>query len=240
MSNPPPIIIQLGLRSWRQMRWSNVLSVDILFSIGLLSILIGIAVACGAGSPIHKAQMSKVYTPFDENKLLLEEQFALTGDGMPIAQVRTPRQQAASTSNDDEIEAALSYKVSRSTAATADASEIAEYDPSGLGKRLQGGADKLGGLFSGIGKPGDSGNDVVQSVSKIDNSLVINVKLDRSGKQYFIAFTPAVIESDIPGSIIWLCGNRQPPQGWVSLPGVSGTNLPDEYLVNTCRNSKEY
>lgn len=204
-----------------------MLSTEILFSIGLLGALIGIATGEYQQAMI-KAKLTEVLYAFDGKKLLLQEQLALTGD-MPTAQSKLSKQQPTSASHDEEIEAALAYKVSRSTTVSEDAHELAGYAAPGQG------------YFGKTEKPVKSSADhTIQSLSKVDNSLVLNFKPDGSGKQYFLAFTPAVIDTGIPGSILWLCGNKQPPGGWVRLPGVSGTDLPEKYLYNNCRSSKGY
>lgn len=221
----------------QRMTWNAMLTIEILFSIGVLGILIGFA-SEGYGQALIKAQFADVFSSFAHERFALEEQFALTGEGMPTVQARLPGRQSGVVANKDDIEDALGYKERPSNVAT---KQSAERDESASSDVYVSTGYFDNGKLSQVGKPGeDSNNGIVQSVRKIDSSLVLDIKLDSSGKQYFLAFTPSVIEDAIPGSIIWLCGTRQPQGGWVRLPGVSGTDLPDEYLVNNCRNSKEH
>lgn len=80
---------------------------------------------------------------------------------------------------------------------------------------------------------------VLHSVTQTEYSLIARGTLGEAATPFFLTYTPAVIASGIPGSMMWLCGNRKPVAGWVRLPGPTGTDIPAKYLHSVCRDNKE-
>lgn len=54
---------------------------------------------------------------------------------------------------------------------------------------------------------------------------------------FFLSISPTITEHEPPWNIIWSCGKRPVPSGWLTPVGAKGTNLPDELLLSMCRNN---
>lgn len=167
--------------AWSQLTWGQVLSMEVIFGLSLLAVLCGVAVI-EYESAVAKARLSEVFSFLGVERLALQEQWALTGEGSPSLQAGTTRP-ADTTSGRGEGSRRLKY-----------------------------------------------------SVTQVESSLIVKGTLDE--KPFFLSYTPAVIASGVPGSMMWLCGNRKPPTGWVRLPGPTGTDLPAKYLFSVCRDNK--
>lgn len=74
------------------------------------------------------------------------------------------------------------------------------------------------------------------SISQADYSLVAKGTIGKDKRPLYLTYAPAITADGIPGSMIWMCGKRHAPAGWVRLPGPTGDNLTDKYLVSVCRN----
>lgn len=173
--------------TWPQLTWGQVLFIEVIFGLSLLAVLNREALI-EYESVIKKAQLSSVFYALSSDRLALQEQLALTGEGFPSSQ---------------------------SGASTVSAT--------GEGKR--------------VGKKyHDKGLEY--SVTRVENSLVVNGNLE-TGRPFYLSYTPAVIASGVPGSMMWLCGNRKPPTGWTRLPGPTGTDLPAKYLFSVCRDNQQ-
>jgi type II secretory pathway pseudopilin PulG len=156
-----------------------VITVEALAGISLLVILIGVGLN-SFESAIAKARLSEILLFLSTERLALQEQLALTGEGLPphLGEPRSAEKKAG--------EKQLEY-----------------------------------------------------SVTQIESSLIAEGTMGDARTPFFLAYTPAVIAKGVPGSMMWLCGNRQPPAGWARLPGPGGTDLPAKYLYSVCRDNKE-
>lgn len=166
---------------------------DLFVGAGLLTILYAVALN-SYESAVAKARLTEVITSLSSDRLALQEQLALTGEGYPTlrAEATHPADKASSW---------------------------------GEGKVL--------------GEKHHS-RGLEYSVIQIENSLIARGVLGEDAKTpFFLTYTPAVISNGVPGSMMWLCGNRKPPSGWARLPGPTGTDLPAKYLYSVCRDNKE-
>lgn len=157
------------------LNFGQVILVEALAGISLLVILIGVGLN-SFESAIAKARLSEILMFLSTERLALQEQFALTGEGLP------PRQ----------------------------------TEP------------RLAGKMAGE-------KHLEYSVTQIESSLIAEGAMGDAKIPFFLAYTPALIANGVPGSMMWLCGNRQPPAGWARLPGPVGTDLPAKYLYSVCR-----
>jgi Tfp pilus assembly protein PilE len=172
--------------------WGQVLTVEVIFGICLLAVLCGLAVT-GYKSAIAKARLSQVFTDFAAQRLAIQEQWALTGEGFPSYQ----------------------SELSQPAGATSGRGETRKLDIRYAGPEFE------------------------YSVTRIENALIARGTLGESKTPFFLSYTPAVIASGVPGSMMWFCGNRKPPAGWTLLPGPTGTDLPSKYLFSVCRDNRE-
>lgn len=46
----------------------------------------------------------------------------------------------------------------------------------------------------------------------------------------------AVLAAQPTGNLLWVCGTRMPPPGWVFVYGHGATDMPDELTFSVCRN----
>jgi len=172
--------------------FGQVIMVEALAGISLLAILIGVALN-SFESALAKARLAEIFTFTPADRLALQEQLALTGEGLPALPAEA---------------ASLGGKAS---------------------------AQDVGKL---VGEK-HLARGLEYSVTQIESSLVVEGALGDAKTPFFLAYTPAVIAKGVPGSMMWLCGNRQAPAGWQRLPGPVGTDLPAKYLYSVCRDNKE-
>lgn len=212
--------------------WGTILGVEILSGFGALAMLIALALSFGT-TAIAKAKMTNIWSDFRAQRAELVEQLALSGEGFSVRNAMIPAGQTETPVADD-IEAALAFR--RPTRvkpeqgdSTQSKGKQKETDSIGLAA-----ADLKAGLIEGAKKRAEAAGKNF-NVRIVDRSVVIGMELDSDKKPYVLAITPAAIEQGIPGSLLWLCGQRQPPSGWYRLPGPTGTDLPQHLLFSVCR-----
>ena len=54
---------------------------------------------------------------------------------------------------------------------------------------------------------------------------------------FFLSISPTVTEHEPPWNIIWRCGKRPAPSGWITPEGAKGTDLAEKLLLSMCRNN---
>jgi hypothetical protein len=221
-----------------RLRWNTILGIEGLVGVGLLALLCGLSAGFGT-TAVAKARMAGIWTDFYERRNELIEQLAVTGEGFAISSA--PASAAASGRDNekpanDEIEDALSFR---------NALRNRKQDRENLDELLAAPAkDKetlpgfakgaLGGLFSEGPKKVSASEKKVNALL-LEQSVVIGLEIGSEKKPYLLTITPAAIGHGIPGSLLWMCGQRQPPPGWYRLPGQAGTDLPQDLLYSVCR-----
>ena len=165
--------------AWKPFSGGQVMTIEALSGLGLLALLMCVALS-GYESAIVKVRLSELFFSFTTDRLAIQEQWALTGQG------------------------------ASGTTAAKDAGEAVP-----TGQKHSGELDYV--------------------VTRSDSSLV--AKGSVANTPFFLTYTPAVIASGVPGSMMWLCGNRKAPAGWIRLPGTAGTDLPAESNLSVCRDN---
>ena len=66
-------------------------------------------------------------------------------------------------------------------------------------------------------------------------SVLASGVLRYSGTEFKLAINPAVNETALGWSVIWLCGRRQAPAGWQGPAGMRSEGLSAEQLPVVCR-----
>ena len=213
----------------KRLSWNTILGIEILSGIGLLALLCALALHFGTAA-IAKAKMTNVWSDFRLQRAELVEQLALNGEGFTVHNALSSSALAEATVVDD-IEAALAFR--RPTRVKTEVSEDAMH-AQGKSKSSATGIDFATGLVDGARKRAEAAGKNF-NVGIVDRSVVIGMELDSDKKPYVLAVTPAAIGQGVPGSLLWLCGQRQPPSGWYRLPGPTGTDLPQNLLFSVCR-----
>ena len=216
----------------KRLSWDSILCIEILSGIGLLALLCTLALHFGS-TAIAKAKMTNIWSDFRSQRAELVEQLALNGEGFTVH--NAPSSSAlAETPVADDIEAALAFR--RPTRAKTVKTEVSDdaKQVEGKSKTSAMGADFATGVIAGAQKRAEAAGKNF-NVGIVDRSVVIGIELDSDKKPYVLAITPSAIEQGVPGSLLWLCGQRQPPPGWYRLPGPAGTDLPKHLLYYVCR-----
>lgn len=69
-------------------------------------------------------------------------------------------------------------------------------------------------------------------------SVVASGVLRESGPMFQLALNPSISEADLGWSVIWLCGLRRAPPGWVALAPPLVERLSTEQLPFVCRDTR--
>jgi hypothetical protein len=183
----------------------------------LLVVVLVVALALGAIYPMtsvlmFKARFSGALMNLLPQRLESVEQFALTGawleSGSELRQIKSGAEGQA-----DELEKALR--------ATPGAKSSPKKQPEG---RLIGGSDNVlkgGGASSRYGI--------------VDGSIVVLGKMRGYEHPFQLTIRPAVPQGAEPATIIWLCGERGTPPGWIAARPHVPSSLPLAYLYSQCR-----
>ena len=216
-----------------RLSWGTVLGIEILSGFGVLALLIALALSFGT-TAIAKAKMTNIWSDFRLQRAELVEQLALHGEGFSVRNVTISTVPTEAPVVDD-IEAALAFRrptrIKPEQGDSSQAMQGMQKETDIAGKVA---ADLKARLFEGGRKRAEAAGKNF-NVGIIDRSIVIGLEFDSDKKSYVLAITPAAIEQGIPGSLLWLCGQRQPPSGWYRLPGPTGTDLPQHLLFSVCR-----
>ncbi|MBP1682164.1 MAG: hypothetical protein H6Q35_2503 [Proteobacteria bacterium] len=211
-----------------RLTWPAVLGVEVVAGFLLLALLCAMAVNFSV-TAMAKARTVNIWSDFRTYRAELVEQMAVTGDGFSIGApasttAAVPESQVAA----DDIETALAFR--RPTISRPSDFSLATPPNTSVG-------GLAGGFIAGAKRRAQSeGKNFSSEV--IDRAVVFRLEL--GGHPYVLAITPAAASQGIPGSLLWLCGRRQPPAGWYRLPGPSGSDLPDELIYSVCRDHRTF
>lgn len=176
--NLRPRLATFNIYGW----WLPAVALELVLSASIIS-LVSALVLSQIDFSFTKIRIAGVLLGFSEASVLLQENLALTGDGLVQAQNGSAPVLLTLDNGQREIK------------------NYADY-----------------------------------SISQADYSLVARGTIGKDKRPLYLTYTPAITADGIPGSMIWMCGKRHPPAGWVRLPGPTGDNLTDKYLVSVCRN----
>ena len=208
----------------------NTMPVEILVSVAIIGICVGL-VTTQAQRLLTKARMSEIMVIFTGKRIELMVHFALTGrttaSEAPMQPVAAPLPIQAQS-----VEDAISHP-EYVQASPKQAQKVRKQSPEPAASFLDGLASK----FSFTAKPGNPDSHFTAHL--VDGVFVGTGKLQQGhnalGREFVLGITPLVAEHNVPWNILWSCGLRQPPYGWVPIGEQVGTNVPTHYLLSMCR-----
>lgn len=213
----------------KRLGWDTISGIETLSGICLMALLWATALHF-VTIAASKARLVNIWSDFRSQRAELVEQLALNGDGFALHSASPSAVQTESAVTDD-IEAALAFRRTiRVKPAVPDDAASAQEKPrsSPIGNKFA--KDLLAGAQKHAEAVGTNFNVVI-----VDRTVLIGMELNSERESYFLAISPATIGQGLPGSLLWLCGQRQPPPGWERLPGPTGSDLPQNLLFSVCR-----
>lgn len=204
-------------RRFRPTPWSSRLPIEAALTVGIAATLY--AWCLHAVQPVLvKARLTEVLGAFGTQTVDVMEDAALHG-GYALGRVVD----GEAAGQREDIEDALGLR--RTAAAAVQSDEAAEI----AGSRYSGAAigqaqlDRLGSNFS---------------YTLEGTRIVATGQVPGMAQRFHLSFSPAVVSDGPSWNVIWLCGDRAPPRGWVTLRDPLGTLMPRSFLYSFCRGNE--
>ena len=164
---------------------------------------------------MNKVRFTEVLTLAFNGKMELVERLALSGE-------LVERQAGGSDVQMPSVEIALAGQTSRRAASRQD-----EGGEEGRAARKGAEGDR-GDRQGGSGK-------YVSSMRIVGNTIVVAGSL---AGPYELGIYPSVIDDDVTGTFVWVCGRGRAPAGWIAETPAVTSNLPNRLLPFQCRGRK--
>lgn len=206
--------------------WWDVMPLEFSFAVGIIGAAFA-ALLPNAEIWVTKARLVEPLVTAANLRVGLMEHMALTGDGLQTNVVSGSKSDAADQTGN--VEAALGAKRAgaESTEGRPD-SRKAERLPEEVraGSKLNISQEKLDEYAK-------------YGMSIVDSSIVVRGTLGGKARPFQFTITPSIVSEGAIGSMLWLCGQKRPPPGWVQ-PAQGSSNLPVEYQFSVCRDSANH
>jgi hypothetical protein len=207
--------------------WKIILGFESIFGIGLALTLAALTLSFGQPA-VTKSKLTSIWMNFQPVRNEIIEELAVTGEVFDVGGEQNDGETGAVIS--DDIEVALASRRSPRTTVERDVEKV---EP----RQMNGNLEKLSSLIGGGPIKFAESKEVVYA-NRVGYSVVIGIEVGTEKKPYKLTISPATIGQGIPGSLIWLCGQRLPPLGWYRLPGPWGTDMPQDLIHSDCRERK--